>query len=239
MNLELASKNHLWYGVSVITFLALTVVFGITFATYSTTPKTSSVNGITITISSIQKLGDQTQVTVCYPLPDDGDWTIWKASLQYTQGSKTIELADFGFAPVELREFPANGRQRITIFGKNGAKHMHFENALANQQGLRCDRLTFTLMKNAAPTNTMLTIQAIGAYPREGEICGVYLEKAQAMLKTNYPGLQAQCIQNAWGGGLTVAAKPDSMSQTEAEAIIASDKFFTIQGPWVFMMDMP
>lgn len=194
-----------------------------------------TVNGIEVTATNFRREGNQVKADICFVVQDTSDWSIWKASLTYVTNGKSTEVSDFGGIPIELREFPVSGQQRVIKFGAGGEKNVHSEPAVAGQMGRRCDTLYFEVPVEVDLSSLKLTIHSIGAYPREGEACDSYLKKVQKALDARQVGIKLKCIEESWGSSIKVINKPVSMSQDEAEMIAFSDEFFTIKGPWVFI----
>lgn len=193
-----------------------------------------TVEGVAVSATDFRWEANQLKVNVCFTFHDTADWSIWKASLAYEVDKKIVETTDFGGIPLELREFPVNGQQRIITFGAAGEKNVRVETAEAEQNGRRCDTLYFEVQPNADLSRLKLTIHALSAYPRESEICAWYLAKVQKMLDARQAGLKIQCVEQPAGSRIQIVDKPASMSEAEAEALIYSEAFFTVPGPWVF-----
>jgi len=113
-------------------------------------------------------------------------------------------------------------------------------NATPSTLGKRCDILHFRIPFDADLSNVTLSIAAIGAEPREGETCTIYLDGVQRALDVDQTGIQLACVQEEWGDQLVVASKPETMSLEEAENIAFDDQIFeqifTIRGPWEFTL---
>lgn len=195
---------------------------------------TQTVNGIEFTATNFRKEEDQLKADICFVLQDSSDWIVWKASLKYMQDGQEAELSDFGGMPIELREFPVNGQQKVVTFQEAGKKTVHWEPATAGQMGLRCDTLSFEVPAQADLSNFEITIHSIGAYPDEGKTCDYYMNRVQNALDVRKTGIKLQCTEEAGVQDAKVISKPVSMSQEEAEQIAFSDEFFTLKGPWIF-----
>ncbi len=199
---------------------------------------TQTVNGVAVSATHFRLETNQLKVNVCFTIHDTADWSIWKASLAYAVDKQTIETADFGGIPLELREFPVNGQQRIITFGLDGEKNISMAMAGAEPTGRRCDTLYFEVQPEADLSNLKLTIHALATYPRESEVCGWYLTKVQKMLDAQQAGIKIQCVAHPTGSRLQIVEKPASMSEAEAENLIYSEEFFTVPGPWVFQASL-
>lgn len=176
---------------------------------------TRTVNGITVSATNFRRVGNQVQADVCLVRPDDGDWLIHRAGLRYSAGGAETEVSDFSGTPNEGMTPPVQG-----------------------PHAFRCDTLAFDLPTGADPASVTLAIQTIGALPREGEVCTTYLAKVQSALDARRAGIRVGCEQHEWGDQLVVTGKPATMSQAEAEGIVHSDGFYSVDGPWLFSTDL-
>lgn len=169
------------------------------------------MSGVDVRIDRAWQDGKQLNADVCYSLPDDSDWSIWKASLQFSD----ILVTDFGTTLQSLQP-PADG-----------------------QAGQRCDTINFYVPPDADLSNTTITIEAIAAPPREGEYCDLYLPKIQAALQSRGQAISIACTPDANGvQNMQIIAFPPEMMQEQAEAIVFSDEFYSIPGPWVFTFNL-
>lgn len=169
------------------------------------------MSGIDVRIDRAWQDGKQLNADVCYSLPDDSDWSIWKANLQF---AGTV-VTDFGTTLQSLQS-PTGG-----------------------QPGQRCDVINFFVPPDADLTNTTITIEAIAAPPREGEYCDLYLPKIQAALQARGQAITVVCTPDANGiQNMLITAFPPEMTQEQAEAIVYSDEFYSIPGPWVFTFNL-
>ncbi len=100
-----------------------------------------AASGVDVSVTRAWQDGKQVNADVCFSVPDDSDWAIYKASLQY--GDTT--LTDFGTTLVS-RQSPANG-----------------------QPGQRCDTVNFYVPPDAVLSNVTISIDSLAAIPREGE----------------------------------------------------------------------
>lgn len=60
-------------------------------------PQSQSANGITVTATNFRKEGGQVNVDVCFTMPDDGDWSIWSATLKAGE----LEISELWLNPIE------------------------------------------------------------------------------------------------------------------------------------------
>jgi hypothetical protein len=87
-------------------------------------------------------------------------------------------------------------------------------------------------------TNARISIDAIGALPREGDYCSVYLPKIQQVLSDRGTGIALDCVDINGTLTMQITNKPAEMSQEEAEQIVYSDEFYTLKGPWSFSLSL-
>jgi hypothetical protein len=168
--------------------------------------------GVDVSADRAWRDGKQVNVDVCYTLLDNSDWSIWKASLQYTGQA----ISDFGTTMLSVQE-PANG-----------------------QSGKRCDTLSFVnVPPDADLSNVAVTIDSIGASPRPEDYCTILMPKIQQALTERGVAITLGCSPDANGTQtMQITAKPDTMSQEEAEQLVYSDEFFTVKGPWSFTFNL-
>ena len=154
--------------------------------------------------------GKNVNADVCFTLPDTSDWGILNASLNYGG----IVLQEFGTTLVSLQE-PANGIV-----------------------GLRCDTLTFVVPPDADLSNASVVIDSIAATPREGEYCSVYMPKIQQAMLERGTGITLDCVDMNGILTMKILSIPPEMTQEQAEAVVYSDEFFSVKGPWIFSFNL-
>lgn len=169
-----------------------------------------TTSGVDVRIDRAWQDGKQLNADVCFSLPSDSDWSVWKASLQFAGNVVT----DFGTTLLSLKA-PENG-----------------------QPGERCDTLNFYVPPDADLTNTTITVDAIAAPPREGEYCDLYLPKIQAAFQARGVGITVECAEENGVQNMKITSIPPDMSQEQAEALVYSDEFYSIPGPWVFTFNL-
>jgi hypothetical protein len=165
------------------------------------------VGGIDVDVTRAWQEGKQVYAEVCFTLPDASDWTIWKASLKYADQV----IQEYGTTLASLQEPGADG-----------------------QPGLRCDILEFYVPPDADLATVTVSVEAIAAYPREGEYCAIYMPKIQQALDERGIAIVLDCPIVNGMETMQIVSKPETMSQEEAEQIVYSDEFFTVTGPWEF-----
>jgi hypothetical protein len=168
-------------------------------------------SGIEAQVNRAWRDGKEVNAEVCFTLPDNSGWSIWSASLQYTGGS----VIDFG----------------STLLSIQGAGD--------GQSGLRCDTLSFfNIPPDADLSTAIITIDAVAAPPRAEDYCTIYIYKIQQALTERNIAIQLGCVDSDGAQIMQIVSKPDTMSQEEAEQIVYSDEFYTVNGPWTFVFDL-
>jgi hypothetical protein len=168
-------------------------------------------SGIEVRADRAWRDGKQVNVDVCFTLLDASDWSIWGASLQYTDQT----VFDFGSTMLSLQE-PVEG-----------------------QSGIRCDTVSFlNVPPDADLSNVTVNIDAIAAPPRTEDYCTIYMPKIQQTLTERGIAITLDCADVNGVQAMQIASKPDTMSQEEAEQIVYSDEFYTVKGPWSFTFNL-
>ncbi len=165
-----------------------------------------TASGIDVRMESVSMDGKNLNANVCFTLPDTSDWGILSASITY---AGTV-MQEFGTTLASIQE-PING----------GA-------------GLRCDTLTFIVPPDADLTNAIITIDSIGATPREDDYCSTYLPKIQQSLLERSVGITLDCVDVSGVLTMQITGFPPEMTQQQAEEIVYSPDFYTVKGPWNF-----
>lgn len=165
-----------------------------------------AVSGIDVQMARAWQDGKQLNAEICFSLPDDSDWSIWKAGLQFAGNT----LTEFGTTLASLQP-PAEG-----------------------QPGRRCDTINFSIPPDADLSSASISIDAIAAVPREGEYCDIYLPKIQQALAARGIGIALECVDQNGVATMQITGFPPGMTKEQAEEIVYSDEFYSIQGPWVF-----
>ncbi len=167
-------------------------------------PQTSA--GIDVQMNRAWVDGKNVNAEVCFDLPDAADWSIWAANLTYDGAT----LQEYGTTLVSLQE-PADGAA-----------------------GLRCDILTFVVPPDANLSNAVVTVESIAAPPQPSDYCDLYLPKIQQAMLERGAGILVDCANVNGLQTMQILAKPEGMTQEQAEQIIYSDEFYTLRGPWSF-----
>jgi len=166
--------------------------------------------GIDVSMNRGWVEGKNVNAEVCFTLPDASDWSIWAASLTYGG----VLLKEYGTTLLSFQE-PANG-----------------------QPGSRCDVLTFVVPPDADLSNAVIVIDAIAAPPQPGDYCGAFMPKIQQAMLERGTGISVDCVDVNGVLTMQILGKPAEMSQEQAEQIVYSDEFYTVQGPWTFPFNL-
>jgi len=169
-----------------------------------------TASGIEVRMDRAWIEGKNVNANVCFTLPDTSDWGISSASLTYSG----ILVQEYSTTLVSLQE-PAEG-----------------------VQGLRCDTLTFIVPPDADLSNVTVVIDAIGTTPREDEYCSVYLPKIQQALQSRGIGITVDCADVNGVQTMQILSIPADMTQEQAEQIVYSPEFYSVNGPWSFSFNL-
>ena len=168
-------------------------------------------SGIEVRVNRAWRDGKEVSTEVCFTLIDNSDWSIWGASLQYAGGT----VNDFGSTMMSLQE-PAN-----------------------SQNGLRCDTVSFfNIPPDADLSTVVINIDSIAATPRPEDYCSIYMPKIKQALTERGIAITLGCTDVNGAQTMQILSKPDTMSQEEAEAVVYSDEFYSIKGPWSFTFNL-
>ena len=183
------------------------------YPTMESAPVTSLqvTSGIEVRAERAWRDGKEVHADVCFTLLDTSDWSVWSASLQYAGGA----VSDFGSTLLSLQE------------------------AVNGQSGIRCDTLSFyNIPPDADLTTVIITVDSSAATPRPEDYCAIYMPKIQQALAERSIAITLGCTDVDGVQTMQILSKPDTMSREEAEAIVYSDEFYTIKGPWSFTFNL-
>ena len=170
-----------------------------------------SSSGFNVVANRAWRDGKQVNAEVCFTLPDGSDWSVWSASLQYSD---------------------------VTIFDFSTSLHS-IQTPVEGQPGFRCDTLSFqNVPPDADLSSVMISVDSIAAPPRPEEYCTIYMPKIQQALDERATGILLGCVDSGGVQVMQIISKPDAMSQEEAEQIVYSDEFYTVKGPWSFTFNL-
>jgi hypothetical protein len=168
-------------------------------------------SGIEVSADRAWRDGKQVNVDICFTLLNDSDWSIWNASLQYPGAS----IPDFQSTMLSIQA-PVEG-----------------------QNGKRCDTLSFfNVPPDADLSSVTVTVDAIAALPRNEEYCSIYMPKIQQTLNERGIAITLDCPEINGEPTMQIVSKPDTMTQEEAEQLIYSPEYYTVQGPWEFTFNL-
>jgi hypothetical protein len=174
------------------------------------TNSSQSVSGFSVNLQRAWRDGKQVYADVCFTLPDASDWTIWNAHLEY-------------------------GGQSNTQFGST---MMSRQDASQGKSGQRCDELSFYVPPDADLSSATLTIDSLGAYPTQDEYCSLYMPKIQQVLNDRGVAISLSCSVVNRAMTMQIVHKPDNLTQDEANQMVYSDEFYTVNGPWTFAVGL-
>lgn len=169
------------------------------------------VSGIDVRVERAWQDGKQVYAEVCFSMPDLSDWTIWKASLKYSD----VVLNEYGTTLISIQESTDDG-----------------------QPGTRCDKLEFYVPPDANLSTVVISIDSIASYPGEGEYCSIYMPKIQEAFNERGVAITLECTDVDGVQTMRIVSKPETMSQDEAEQLVYSEDFFTLKGPWEFTFNL-
>ena len=165
-----------------------------------------TVSGFSVVLQKAWRDGKQVNADVCFALPDASDWTIWNAHFNY-------------------------GGQDVSQFSSTMLSR---EAASQGQEGQRCDELGFYIPPDADLSTASLTIDSLGAYPSQDEYCSLLMPKIQQALNDRGVAITLNCSDVNGAMTMQITRKPENMSQDEADQMVYSDEFYTVNGPWTF-----
>ncbi len=165
-----------------------------------------AAGGIEVRMERVWVDGKSVNADVCFTLPDTSDWSIWSANLTY---GGTI-LQEYGTTLARLEE-PSEGAP-----------------------GVRCDTLTFVVPPDADLSDATIVIHSVATTPREGEYCSVYMPKIQQAMQERGIGIVLECVDVNGVLTMEIVSIPPELSRDQAEQIVYSDEYYTVNGPWTF-----
>lgn len=169
--------------------------------------KSQIANDIEFTISNYSRVANHFFVDVCYDLPGPGILDINGATLHYGP----IKTSNFVFREISLQK--ASDTTQI---------------------GRRCTNLDFPEIFTSEKSKTFtLSIEWLGlTNPSEGHECEEYLARGKETLAQQ--GIVLQCNTEPGSFSLTVASKPETMSQAQLDDLLSKSIYGVIKGPWTF-----
>lgn len=203
-----------------------------------------TINGILFTATHLRRSDSKVWVDLCFSIPDNRDWMI--DSVVFQMDEIKVEN-DWGASAIELVRWPVNGIQQISDFehSKEEMVPVQGNDAGTYQTPHRCDAV---YSRDVDPSRNYskitLTIPAVQAFPREGEVCdAASLERVQKALDARNLAIKVQCQAAQQAAGLVIVEKPETMTLEEAEKILHEHDFQIdvngIRGPWIFTYSFP
>jgi hypothetical protein len=169
-----------------------------------------TINGIEIHASNIRREINRLTTDICFQMPNNEDWMINQVALRY----ENVEIKDWEGSLIEP-----------------------ILPAADTQPGRRCDAVSFNLSDTINLSSFTITVFSIYAPPREGETCE-RINYVQKKLDEQSSGIKVKCQESNGLATYQVLAKPASMSDDDVRKIVSGNEFFTIEGPWVFTVNL-
>lgn len=104
--------------------------------------------------------------------------------------------------------------------------------------GLRCDTLTFVVPPDADLTNASIVINSIASLPKGDEYCTVYMPKIQQAMLERGIAIVLDCVDVNGVLTMQIISIPPDMTQEQAQQMVYSDEFYTVNGPWMFAFNL-
>ena len=196
---------------------------------------TQTAQGVEISAANFRIEKDNLKVDVCYQLPKGEDWLVG------------IAVAKIGDEEIVYDENPAietlrtleNGRKQIMSSQTNpssGVVEPVFAEMDSNDlPDYRCSTIVFHLEPNTMVSNVSIAIPDLTLVQQGSEGCN-YIQNVQSVLDAEKTGIRLDCVTQEYGVFTSIAEKPASMSDEEAQRLVSEvrHKIFTLEGPWVF-----
>lgn len=199
---------------------------------------TAFANGIEISATNFRIEDKTLKVDICFQKPNNDNWLVFDASIQV--GETQIPLD--GGRGIEETNTLNNGQRYIFTFadqtnGIPGQEQTVMHDGLPDY---RCDALDFQLDTSLNLSKFNLVIKSLLLDRNEGEECTTYRDKVQSILDAKKLGIRLDCVMQEYGSFQSIAEKPASMSQEEAEQFVreAFREAFTLTGPWIFAAEI-
>lgn len=195
---------------------------------------TTSANGLEMSAANFRVEDNVLKVDVCYQKPNNENWLVFDTAIQVGETKVSVN----GASGLEETSSMEDGRRQIYTFA-NRADELPGQIQYVEYDGLpdyRCDTLDFRIGSSLDLSHFELVIKTLMLDRHDGEECTKYRDTVQGILDAKGLGIRMDCVMQEYGSFQTIAEKPDSMSQEEAEQLV-SDAFreaFMINGPWVF-----
>ncbi len=197
---------------------------------------TTSAHGIEMSVANFRAEDDVLKVDVCFQKPSNENWLILDASIQ----SGNIRITIDGGQALEETSTLDDGTKQIYTFANRAAGIPGQIRIVSAQDGLphyRCDTIKFHFDSGLNLSHFNLVIRTLILSANEGDECTSRREMVQSILDSKGLGIRIDCVKQEYGSFRSIAEKPASMSQEEAEKLVteAFKESFMITGPWIFV----
>jgi len=196
--------------------------------------QTTSANGIEISAANFRVEDKILKVDVCFQKPSNENWLIFDAAIQIGEAKITLD----GGSGIEETTTLDNGQRKIFTFANRTAGISGQEQTVIHDgmPDYRCDTLDFQVDSSLKLSQFDLVINSIMLDRNEGGECTTYRDRVQSILDAQGLGIRIDCVMQDYGSFQTIAEKPASMSQEEAERLVrnARREAFMLHGPWIF-----
>jgi hypothetical protein len=174
-------------------------------------PKSQTLNGITVELTSAKMIRTGIQIGICYPTPDNGDWYPTPGNLTY--GTYEIPPDEFEFT------------SEVKADGVNTGK--------------RCVLIRYRIdeMENIT-TPMQVALTGYWAVPRELPPCENLMQRISTNPKAQAYGLKAKCSYDEQTGiSVTLSEKAFSIAQDKAQQALDEIVKGEVNGPWLFTIN--
>jgi hypothetical protein len=165
---------------------------------------------IDMQLEDLRREGEKLKAVICFQTPNNMDWIIDHASLQYSVGEISFESS-------EQLDYQTPATEAIS--------------------GSICEEITFPVPVHADLSSARIKIQGLRAALNEADYCTRYLGEVQPTLTARQTGIILACDQSNQSLNLKVVSKPDSLRMDQAQNIL--DDFYTISDTWTFPFGNP
>jgi hypothetical protein len=99
----------------------------------------------------------------------------------------------------------------------------------------QCATMTFVVPVDAGLSQALVKIYSVNqVIDLRPEGCESYLPKLQAALDARNFGIRVRCEIYAWGWDLSIAEKPEALSEPDAWRLVKNDELTSLKGFWTF-----
>ena len=197
---------------------------------------TQTAQGVEISAANFRVEEDRLKVDVCYQVATGEEWLVGIAVAKI--GDKEIVYDEF--LALEIFRTQENGKKQIISSQPNpssGIAEPVFKEADSdNLPDYRCGIIIFYLEPDTKISDVTITISDLMSSINEGEGCDAYFHNLQSILDAEKTGIRLDCVKQEYGEFTSIAEKPASMSDEEAQRLYneAVRRVTRIEGPWIF-----